>query len=546
MESDLYAQLDSFEQSLDTELNELQGYLHEESNEAQESNNIDDDTDGCESRVFFKTEPCCNEVCIVKTTSSRECHAEIAFRDAFYSGGTQCYAGEVALGLQHAFDTTLDDVPVILSILQQQQNNFTLLPCDSDNDPPDTCSFLGPLHELEEAANFVISEVSGLSDDIEKLDLDWQVYFELVGDTSSLFQDVIFACSRFYSKGQVFIFLFFEGVLYAAVQNQDDELGLLDVDFLAYFTGCKDGSTLAMYNDTTWMKLSAWKRAQRRGEKLTSSITPKSKSSGLPEPTPLLEDLISDGYVQSYYILKPHNQGKEREVLFRFGSWIYRGKIDFMSSISSLQDIPRVIREMRLAQHQLEFVGDVSSYSVSNRFFKWMQYAKRVTKLMEEQAASCENYLRELIVDKEGKDWLDNDATVCFFEFECCNDVLEEVELLCNKEYNARGYITISMYHNGKFYLVLEDIRGESPLLDSKFPDLSDRIDGYQLKTYPRGHENWTELRSLSVWKARLNTDIEKVPLDRRPTMPEEVIRKERKLGSLRSLIPLRRKSRLH
>jgi hypothetical protein len=265
-----------------------------------------------------------------------------------------------------------------------------------------------------------------------------------------------------------------------------------------------------------------------------------------PNNAPLQEDLISEGYVQSYYILKPDKQGNEREVTFRFGSWIYQGKIDFMSSINSVQDIPRVIREMRLAQHQLEFVGDISSYSVSNKFFKWMQYATRITKLMEEQAASCENYLRALIVDKEGKDWLDNDTTLCFFEFACCNDGLEEVELVCHKLYNSRGYIAISMYHNGKFYLVLEDICGESPLLDSKFPDLSDRIDGYQLKTYPRGHENWTELRSLSVWKARLNTDIEKVPLDRRPTMPEEVIRKERKLGSLRSLIPLRRKSRLH
>ena len=330
MESDLYVQLDSFEQSLDTELNELQGYLHEESNETQEWNDIDDDTDGCESKGLQ------NEVCIVK-----------------------------------------------------------------------------------------------------------------------------------------------------------------------------EGSTE-------------------------------------PNNAPLQEDLISDGYVQSYYILKPDKQGKEREVLFRFGSWLYKGKVDFMSSISSLQDIPRVIREMRLAQHKLDWVGDVSSYSVSNRFFKWMQYSTRITKLMEEQAANCENYLRALIVDKEGKDWLDNDTTVCFFEFACCKDVLEEVELICNKVYNSRGYITISMYQKGKWYLVLQDIRGENPLLDSKFPDLSKRIDGYQLKTYPHGHENWAELRSLSVWKARLNTDIEKVPIDKGPTMPEEVIKKERKLGSLRSLIPLRRKSRLH
>ncbi|KAL7495917.1 hypothetical protein ACHAWT_006724 [Skeletonema menzelii] len=558
MESDccakesLYVQLDRFEQNLDTELNELQGFLHEESNQAQELNDIDDDTYACESeRLFFKTEAYCNEVCIIKTTSTRECYGEIAFRDAFYRWGTNCcYQGEVQLDLQHAFDTNFEDIPVILSMLQEQQNAFKPLQCNSENDSSDTDTnrFLGPLHELEKAQSFVISEVSQI--DTEKRPI-WQVYFELVGDTSNLFRDVIFACSRFFSRGQAFIFLFFEGVLYATVQDHDD-LGLLDVDFLAYFTGGNEGSTLAMYNDTTWMKLSAWKRAQRRVEKLSStqlSISPKPE--GLQEPdnaSLLLEGLVSDGYVQSYYILKPGKQGREREVTFRFGSWLYQGKV-FLSAMNSLQDIPRVIREMRLAQHKLDFVGDVSSYSASNKFVKSMQYSTHITKLMEEEVASCEEYL-EIIVDKEGKDWLEDDATVNFFEFTCDYDVSSEeveLELVCNKVYNARGYITISMYHQGRWYLVLEEGGRENPLLDSKFPDLSDRIDGYQLKTYPLGRESWAELRSLSIWQATLNTDLENVPDDKgSSTMPQKVNRKERKHGSLRSLLPLRRKNRPH
>ena len=558
-EESLYVQLDRFEQNLDTELNELQGFLHEESNEAQESSDIDDDTYACESKgLFFKTEAYCNEVCIVKTTSARECYGEIVFRDAFYRCGSHCYHAEVALDLQYAFDTNnFEDIQVILSMLKEQQNEFKPLQCDSENDSLHTSRFLGPLHELEKAQNFVISELSseGLSLDIEKLDPTRQVYFELVGDTSSLFQDVIFACSKFYSKGKAFICLYFEGILYTAIQDAHlgSDLGLLDVDFQAHFTGDgNEGSTLAMYNDTTWMKLSAWKkRAQRGDAKLSSTHSPTSE--GLQEPNAifLLEDLISDGYVQSYYILKPENRGKEREVTFRFGSWFYQGKVD-LSAMTSLQDIPKVIREMRLAQHKLGFVGDVSSYSASNKFFKAMQYSAHMTKLMEKEVASCEEYLREMIVDKEGKNWLEDDASMCFFEFTCGHDasspqleVLEEVELVCNKVYNARGFISIVIYHHGKWYLVLEDIRGENPLLDSKFPDLSNRIDGCLLKTYPHGRESWTELRSLSIWQSTLNTDLENVPVDG-GSMPQEVSRKERKHGSLRrSLLPFRRKNRI-
>ena len=556
----LYAQLDRLEQSLDSELNELHGFLsHDaqelEPNEAQEDTDVDsyslDVDDLCESNtLFFKNEACLNETCIVKSTSTRECHGEIAFREAFYRCGTHCYRGEVALDLQHAFDTKLEDISVILSMLQQQQNDFVPLHC-SENDSPESHIFHVPLHEIEKAQSFLISEVSSevLSVDIEKLDPAWQVYFELVGDTSSLFQDVAFACSRFYSKGVAFIFLYFEGVLYSAIQNEPG-LGLLDVDFQAYFTGENEGSTLAMYNDTTWMKLSAWKRAH-------VSISPNFERIRMLKPSSNANlDLVSDGYVQSYYILKPDNLGTEREVMFRFGSWLYSGVVD-LPAMNSLQEIPKVIREMRLAQHKLEFIGDVSSLPASNKFVKPMQYSTNITKCMEREAASCEEYLCEIMsqadVDEEGKHWLENDATTCFFEFACERDAaspsletLEAVELVCNKVYNASGVISITIYHKGRWYVLFEETSGEIALLDSKFPDLSTKINGCKLKTYPRGIESWYELRSLSLWQATLNpVGVEKVPaLSTVESSEPKVVNETKQRKRLRSLLPLRRKNR--
>jgi hypothetical protein len=563
-EESLYSQLDRLEQSLDSELNELQAFLQnsqaqEISNEAQESIDIETDDCLCKNNEFFKTESGYNQTCIVKTTTAIEYHGETASRQAFYRCGKHCYQGEVTLDLQHAFDTTLDDIPVILHLLQQQQSGFLSFQCDSENDLSEANGFYGPLHELEKAQNFLISEVSsdGLSADIEKLDDKWQLYFELVGDTSCLFQDVLFACSRVHSKGLTFIHLYFEGVLYAAIQDHDlGEQPLLDVMFSAYFRGGNEGSTLAMYNNTTWMKLSAWKRAQRRDAKVCLQHFPKPESEQ--EPNSNAQDLVSDGYVQSYYILKPDNQGKEREVMFRFGAWLYSGRVD-LPSTNSLQEIPCVIREMRLAQHKLEFVGDTSSLPASNKFIKPMLYSTHITKCMEEEAASCEVYLRQIMTeaqvdaDQEDKHWLELDENKCFFEFACGNDAsspasetLKSVELVCNKVYNANNVITISIYHAGTWYLVLEETGGENPLLDSKFPDLSSKRNGCQLKTYPRGQKSWTELRSLSVWQAEMppvsRGEIEIVSIG--STVPGTANSKHGYLRSMLPRSPLRRKNR--
>jgi len=559
----LYTQLERFEQSLDSELNDLQSFL--QNSPAQEGNDIDtddihsDDIDYlCRNNEFFKREFGYNQTCIMKSTTARECHGDTVSREAFYRNGEHCYRGEVTLDLQHAFDTTLADIPIILSVLQLQQSDFLSFQCDSENYLSDANSFSGPLHELEKAEHFLISQVLSdeLSADIKKLDPNWQLFFELIGDTSSLFQDVLFACSRVHFNGFTFIHLYFEGVIYAAIQ--DDDLGkqtLLDVNFVDYFRGGNNGSTLAMYNDTTWMKLSAWKRAKRKDATVCLqhfSISSKSENECEQGPSSNTQDF--DGYVQSYYILKHenNNQGKKREVMFRFGDWFYSGRVD-LPTINSVREIPGVIREMRLAQHNLEFVGCTSSLPASNKFIKVMQYSTCITKRMEDEAASCEVYLRQMMNDKEEMHWLELDNNTCFFEFACNNDasspsseLMESVELVCNKVYNANNVMTISIYFEGSWRLVLEETSGENPLLDSKFPDLSTKSNGCQLKTYPRGHKSWTELRSLSVWQAEEEKPITSGEIEI-VSIEKAYGTKQRKQGYLRTILPrspLRRKNR--
>jgi hypothetical protein len=279
------------------------------------------------------------------------------------------------------------------------------------------------------------------------------------------------------------------------------------------------------------------------------------KTEKSPTPPPLLDcrpetfhkGLTSDSsYVQSYIILKTDgNKRKEREVMFRFGSWCYSGKVDLQTHNICLQHVPGLIREVRLAQRKLNFVGDVSTLSETNRFFKPMQRMTRILpKYLEEEAASCEDYLRQILHEEVSE----NDY---FFEFACDNESiafndLEAVELVCNKIYNGNGVIAISIYHSGNWYLSFEDGSSENPLLDSKFSDLSKKRNGIQLKTYQVGCENWTEFRGLSLWQvASLPKEEKIVSIDGVYLESNTVTKNQhKKRSSLRSLLPLRRKNR--
>ena len=534
-DSSLYEELNRLEQCLDSELTELQGLFSQTS---VSNKNIDDDEFHSNSRNnngYFQT-----EICVVKTTTTRECHGEMASREVFYRCGRNCYQGEVILGLQSVFDPSFYDIHVMLTNLEQQKSELATCICDSDcnNDLHESNSFRSPLNELEKAQSFILSEISFY---VKRLSYDDRFYYELVGDTSGMFSDVLFACSKVYSNGVVFISLYFEGVVYTAIQH--DRCCLMDVNFSAYFTSDSEGSTLAMYNDDYWMKLSVWKATQRREEKVTLPSGRHTHSS-----QPHQQGLACENYIQSYYILKSDNQDHEREILFRFGAWCYGGRVELPTKVF-LQDIPGIIREARLQQPKLIFVGDVSSLDTSSTFVKPMYYIKNVTKCMIEEAASCEVYLRGDGNKEDSQHWLEDDANKCqFFEFTCDNDssnssnALEAVELVCNKVYNASGVITISIYHNGNWYLVLKEGGNENPLLDSFFPDLCKRRNGCQLKTFPNGHESWPELRSLSLWQ------VAPVPVNGEITTTDGVLstnklyvaqNKQRKKGYLRSLLPL-------
>jgi hypothetical protein len=57
--------------------------------------------------------------------------------------------------------------------------------------------------------------------------------------------------------------------------------------------------------------------------------------------------------------------------------------------------------------------------------------------------------------------------------------------------------VLITIWFQGTFYVVLGDGATEQPLLDSRFPDVSGRGRGYQIRATPSGREDWPALRKV-------------------------------------------------
>ena len=443
-------------------------------------------------------------------------------RHAFFQVGNHCYSGEIQLSLQHAFGGVfLKDIPSLIPLIIKQQSALTYL-CDSSKVPVSNQYHLS-LNEMEWARNFVISELTSdsIANSMAKLtekhswidDDKSSTYFELIGDVSSRFTDILFIASRTHAQGLCFITIYFEGTIYVVLEDSESHAQpLIDINF-PDISRSGEGATLALYDDVNgkgnngpWMKLSIWQiisvdndtvhKNQQVEEDEVQPTVDETQEVGIVEQPPTKDVSCGDSYVQSYIILKGDTH--VRKCLFRFGNWIYEGSVELITNVS-LSDIPLVIQSLRVQQSKLEFVSDISSLPLSNPFASAIAHATKRQSLMQNQAVESLNDLLSA-----GHDWLEDKAGDTFFEFDCCNDnadnnPLENVDVLAIKSYTPNGIISISLYYDGNWYLILDEGKDDLPLLDSKFPDVSCKNQEHDIQSYSSGIDDWPELRKLSV-----------------------------------------------
>ena len=121
-----------------------------------------------------------------------------------------------------------------------------------------------------------------------------------------------------------------------------------------------------------------------------------------------------------------------RDVLFRFGSWCYVGRVQLSPSLS-LADIPYLIPALRLQQSRLDYMCEASSIPTNSEFTPVLRYIRDLIPTIESLIASSEESLRSLIdrlsnmgLSESVQNWLEGDSSNSFFEFKCTPDA--EVE----------------------------------------------------------------------------------------------------------------------
>lgn len=443
-----------------------------------------------------------------------------AYRNVFFRCGNWCYSGEVSFDFLKEQDAEgtyreigLKDVPEVIPALQRQQDELSLLGC-AECIPPSS-GFNGQLELFGEAQDFLSSELSHpqISEKLEEwkearewVDDNNSAYFELIGDVPGAFRDVQCLCAKRYVRGLVFVTIYFEGVFYTILQDGGEEQPLLDVKF-PDISEEGEGLTLALYDDNDeagrglWRKLSLWQLIPGDSE-LDLGLSPR-----LVVREPQIADISTDAYMQTYVVLKPDDgmPPNFREVLFRFGSWCYSGTVELVEDLG-IVDIPHVIPALRLQQSRLNFLCDASQIPGESSFAAPLQNATNSHAVMECEVASIGKALQSLRGRLGGSagDWLD-DPDQSFFEFTSAQDgdedpVLENVDLIATKRYSPNGIVTIAIYFDGTHYLSVHDGGEDQPLLDTKFPSIVQGR-GYQIRSYPAGVMEWSELRRLVVWQ---------------------------------------------
>lgn len=435
--------------------------------------------------------------------------------ESLFKCGQWCYRGTVQF---NGLKVVLKELPVLIAALQKQQGTLRYY-CNSSAVPEESY-FYKPMKFCTEASNFFGAQMSSreTEEELEKLSRELPginddaavTFFELsLESTPSFLDDVKIIASKTYVRGLIIISVYTEGTLYFMIQPGEGDQALLDVRF-PDITRKGQGMHLASYSSQPYTKLTLWVMLDGGGvnDVVSAKELPKIKTLSV----------SSKNYQQTYVILKSAWEGAvpqlsvHHDVLFRFGSWCYAGRVQLIPSLS-LGDLPFVIPALRMQQSRLEYLCDTSNVPTTSTFAGALDFIQKHEGIIEQLIEESSETLTALIerlnrmgVGEAVSSWLEGDPKNSFFEFKMHPDdkmlsAFNAVELVASKSYHASGIITTLIMYQYTIYVCLSDGSAENPLLDSSFPDIAGKGRGYQIQAYSEGLPEWPTLRKVSVWQ---------------------------------------------
>jgi len=442
---------------------------------------------------------------------------ELEGNEVLFCCGNWAYRGHVQF---NGLKLNLKELPILIASLQKQQGTLRYY-CNSSAVPTESY-FHEPLNLMNESANFFGKEITSeeTEDELQRLsktcpwinDETSTTYFELGLDgTPQSMERVCLIASKTYVRGLIIISVYSEGSIYFMVQPGEGDQALLDVRF-PDITRRGQGMHLASYAypHLPYSKLTLWLLLDNGGKEefVSAKELPKIRTLSV----------ASKNYQQTYCIMKSAWEGAvpqlsvHHDVLFRFGSWCYAGRVQLIPSLS-LGDLPFVIPALRMQQSRLEYLCDTANVPVTSPFAAAMNFVQQHEPIIEQLIEESSDTLTALIdrlnrmgVGEAVSKWLEGDPRNSFFEFkmhpdEALTEAFGPMELVASKSYHASGIITTLILYQYTIYICLSDGSKENPLLDSSFPDIAGKGRGYQIQAYPEGIPEWPSLRKVSVWQ---------------------------------------------
>ena len=201
--------------------------------------------------------------------------------------------------------------------------------------------------------------------------------------------------------------------------------------------------------------------------------------------------------------------GGDRDVFFRCGNWCYSGSVYLGHDAITLRDMPRIIPLLQRQQGKLEYTCNAQRVPPGSFYSAPMRLMASATEFVAQEVSSDET-VRDLARWAAVFPWIEDETQPTYFELGIDETplALRGVAAMASKTY-ARGLVLISLYFEGSFYLMVKDGTGDQPLLDVRFPDVSQHGQGLSIAMHGPGAQRYAK---LTLWQS-LGQDI-------RPLMP--------------------------
>lgn len=266
---------------------------------------------------------------------------------------------------------------------------------------------------------------------------------------------------------------------------------------------------LRTYDHPSFAKMGVWEA----GDADSPSASPEHDAAGAAvgssgdSGVDAVADMSGDGYMQIYAVMRPTSGTSSRAALFRYGGWVYTGKVDFGLPALHLGDIPEMLPALQRQQGRLEYTCDVGAFPVESDFFPVVRQYMAAVSFLHDEMIAVQDTLAEM-AEVGITSWIDADWAASFFELALeLTPELRAVEAIASKTYFESGIVLHCVLFGGSLYCVLANAAADLPLLDVAFPDVTARCRGAQVKAYgasqgPAG-AGMPKAQRLTVWEGR-------------------------------------------